>query len=77
MMNFISNTDTGEFKPIGPAPRNGICPSCHTPTKFTFVGIQKWPERVAVSLGIDREVSLWECHACHTTLTFPKDKAES
>ena len=48
------------------------CPSCGEQAHFTFLGEQRWPEKVAQALGIPTLVQQWICSACHTTFTEPE-----
>jgi len=52
-------------------PQEGHCPSCDEHTAFTFIGEQRWPEKVAEKLGIPAVVQQWLCGKCHTTITNP------
>jgi|FLYN01.1.fsa_nt_gi ribosomal protein S27AE len=52
-------------------PREACCPTCGHPTQFTFLGEQRWPEKVAQTLGIPAVVEQWLCGQCHTTITEP------
>jgi hypothetical protein len=52
-------------------PRQAHCPSCDQYTAFTFLGEQRWPEKVAEKLGIPAVVEQWLCGTCHTTITNP------
>jgi ribosomal protein L37AE/L43A len=49
--------------------RDGICPTCGHYTRFRFVGEQRWPERVAVRLGVSPINRIWQCSHCQTTLS--------
>ncbi len=44
------------------------CPTCGAHTQFTFIGVQRWPERVAAQLDIPADSALWQCGHCLTTL---------
>jgi hypothetical protein len=46
------------------------CPTCRAQKGFTFMGEQRWPERVAKQLGTASIVMLWRCEACQTTITI-------
>jgi ribosomal protein L37AE/L43A len=47
---------------------HGICPSCKTDTHFTWLGIQRWPEKVALSAGLPRKQTMWQCDNCVTSV---------
>ena len=51
-----------------PILHRSTCPSCGAETSFQFLGIQRWPEKVAESLGLPAEQSMWQCSTCHTSL---------
>lgn len=46
----------------------GTCPSCHTLTNYTFLGIQHWPEEVARRLGVPIQQAMWQCKSCKTSV---------
>lgn len=54
-----------------PPRRSARCPSCGKLTEFTFLGVQRWPARVAEAAGISPVVNLWDCHSCHSTISEP------
>lgn len=49
--------------------REAGCPTCHQHGWFSFHGEQRWPLRVALALGVEPVVRLWNCHNCHTTVS--------
>jgi hypothetical protein len=49
------------------------CPSCGSDAGFMFLAEQRWPERVAVKMGITPLVTLWRCLTCDTTITVNMD----
>lgn len=53
-------------------PREGFCPTCEQPTHFTYLGEQRWPEKVAAKLGLPAVMLQWTCECCHTTVTEPE-----
>lgn len=56
--------------PENPPPnRMASCPSCGKRGVFSYLGIQRWPERVARAAGIKMVMTLWNCEHCHSTIT--------
>ena len=51
--------------------RSARCPGCGDLVHFTFLGEQRWPEKVAQALGVPTVVKQWLCSQCHTTVTEP------
>jgi hypothetical protein len=49
--------------------RRAYCPSCGCTAYFSYAGEQHWPLKVARIAGVDPVVHLWNCEACHTTLS--------
>ena len=50
-------------------PFEADCPSCHHHATFTFIGQQKFPEKVAQKIGLPSVIFLWHCSECQTTLS--------
>jgi hypothetical protein len=49
----------------------GHCPSCGYIGHFNFIGTQKWPPDVAIRLGVEPSVALYQCENCLTTVSEP------
>jgi hypothetical protein len=58
-----------EIKPTSPPEQETICECCGETTVFVFIGVQKWPEQLALVMGISTDTLLWQCSQCHTTIT--------
>lgn len=65
--NDVHLTDTQERT------RTGMCPTCGCEATFTFVGEQRWPEKVARAAGLPVVTQLWTCNCCNTTLAEAQD----
>ncbi|MCU0497669.1 MAG: phage terminase large subunit family protein [Anaerolineae bacterium] len=50
------------------------CPTCGHYSAFTWIGEQRYPERVAKITGIDK-VNLWRCEHCMTTVSNLENQA--
>lgn len=48
------------------------CPSCGEMAEFSYLGAQRWPQRLVELTGIPPVVHLWVCGSCHTTLSEPQ-----
>ena len=46
----------------------GECPSCGLHSEFTLLGIQTWPQAVAVRINSPQRVGLYECGSCQTSV---------
>jgi hypothetical protein len=52
-----------------PTDREAGCPTCGRRTRFSFLGEQRWPLRVAEAAGLESPViRLWNCQACNSTV---------
>ncbi len=69
-MDTTRNLSRETGQPI--PPRQAHCPSCGERAWFTFLGEQRWPEKVAQALGMPTVVEQWLCGACQTTITEAK-----
>lgn len=54
----------------------GECPSCGHRGKFKCIGSQIWPDAVAANLGIPKEIDLYQCENCLTTISEPSLKQD-
>lgn len=58
-----------------PHPVEASCPSCGSWTLFTWIGVQRWPPRVAAALKTGLSTNLWRCESCLTTVSEVEMKA--
>jgi len=47
------------------------CPSCGQLAEFTYLGAQRWPQRLVELTGVPPVIYLWICGNCHTTVSEP------
>lgn len=45
-----------------------LCPSCKQVTRFEFVGIQRWPDKVVQKTGREPSQTLHICGNCGTSV---------
>lgn len=57
-------------------PVMATCPSCGAATVFTFIGVQRWPRRVAQLTGTKETITLWKCGSCQTTISNVDEKLD-
>jgi hypothetical protein len=60
----IMTNETTTYPPVMTS-----CPSCGAMTVFTFIGVQRWPRRVAQMMGTKETITLWKCGNCQTTIS--------
>jgi hypothetical protein len=48
------------------------CPSCGQLAEFTYLGAQRWPQRLVELTGMPPVIHLWICGHCHTTVSEPE-----
>ena len=52
-----------------PQTRCGHCPTCGQQTHFSFLGEQRWSQRLVEATGCPPVTYLWTCENCHTTVS--------
>ncbi|MCB9450907.1 MAG: hypothetical protein H6672_05675 [Anaerolineaceae bacterium] len=52
--------------------RSGYCESCGQEVEFTYLGAQRWPQRLVELTGVPPVTYLWVCGCCSTTTSIPK-----
>ncbi|MBZ0277775.1 MAG: hypothetical protein K8I60_16635 [Anaerolineae bacterium] len=48
------------------------CPTCDQWAEFTYLGAQRWPQRLVDLTGVPPVIFLWQCGHCLTTLSEPQ-----
>ncbi len=77
MLQPLYSRSSSDGLPAGsPATVVAECPSCHQVTRFTFIGLQRWPRKVAETMGTDEVTRLYKCGHCQTTISNIDEQAE-